>query len=241
MLSIAICDDDEFFREREKNLILRYMKGKNWKCKIDMYESGKKLLSLKSALSQYNIFFLDVNMEDIDGIETAKRIREISKDVYIVFVTAYISYALDGYKVDAVRYLIKDNESIKKAMVECLNAIIDKMNYYEDKMTFDFQEGKTTVSLENILYIESNLHRLLFYMVGEDNPRYTIYTKLDDVAKILNDKGFCRIHKSYLVKLKYIQSIERYRALLSNGKSLAISKARFIETRNKFACYRGEI
>ena len=54
-------------------------------------------------------------------------------------------------------------------------------------------------------------------------------------------KDFCRIHKSYLVNLKYVKSVERYRAVLSNGKSLAISKARFLDTRNEFACYRGEI
>ena len=225
MLSIAICDDEEYFRITEKQLILKYMAGKNCECMIDMYESGKELLALKSAISQYHIIFLDVNMEEIDGIETAKEIRKITKDVFIVFVTAFITYALEGYKVDAVRYLIKDHESLEK----------------ENEMTFDFQEGKTTISLENILYIESNLHRLIFYMVGEDAVHYTIYTKLDDVAESLQNKGFCRIHKSYLVNLKYVESVERYRAVLSNGKSLAISKARFLDTRNEFACYRGEI
>ncbi|MFR4234784.1 MAG: LytR/AlgR family response regulator transcription factor [Roseburia faecis] len=98
-----------------------------------------------------------------------------------------------------------------------------------------------TISLENILYIESNLHRLVFYMVGEDAVHYTIYMKLDDIAELLPNKDFCRIHKSYLVNLKYVESVERYRAVLSNGKSLAISKARFLDTRNEFACYRGEI
>lgn len=119
--------------------------------------------------------------------------------------------------------------------------ILEKMDYEENEMTFDFQEGKTTISLENILYIESNLHRLIFYMAGEDAVHYTIYTKLDDVAESLQNKGFCRIHKSYLVNLKYVESVERYRAVLSNGKSLAISKTRFLDTRNEFACYRGEI
>ena len=217
------------------------MAGKNCECMIDMYESGKELLALKSAISQYHIIFLDVNMEEIDGIETAKEIRKITKDVFIVFVTAFITYALEGYKVDAVRYLIKDHESLEKAMTECMDTILEKMDYEENEMTFDFQEGKTTISLENILYIESNLHRLIFYMAGEDAVHYTIYTKLDDVAELLQNKGFCRIHKSYLVNLKYVKSVERYRAVLSNGKSLAISKARFLDTRNEFACYRGEI
>ena len=152
MLSIAICDDEEYFRTTEKKLISKYMAGKNCECMIDMYESGKELLALRSAISQYNIIFLDVNMEEIDGIETAKEIRKISKDVFIVFVTAFITYALEGYKVDAVRYLIKDHESLEKAMTECMDTILEKMDYEENEMTFDFQEGKTTISLENILY-----------------------------------------------------------------------------------------
>ena len=214
MLSIAICDDEEYFRTTEKKLISKYMAGKNCECMIDMYESGKELLALRSAISQYNIIFLDVNMEEIDGIETAKEIRKISKDVFIVFVTAFITYALEGYKVDAVRYLIKDHESLEKAMTECMDTILDKMDYEENEMTFDFQE---------------------------DAVHYTIYMKLDDIAELLPNKDFCRIHKSYLVNLKYVESVERYRAVLSNGKSLAISKARFLDTRNEFACYRGEI
>ena len=66
-------------------------------------------------------------MEEIDGIETAKEIRKITKDVFIVFVTAFITYALEGYKVDAVRYLIKDHESLEKAMTECMDTILEKM------------------------------------------------------------------------------------------------------------------
>ena len=155
MLSIAICDDEEYFRITEKQLILKYMAGKNCECMIDMYESGKELLNLREELNQYHIIFLDVNMEEIDGIETAKEIRKITKDVFIVFVTAFITYALEGYKVDAVRYLIKDHESLEKAMTECMDTILEKMDYEENEMTFDFQEGKTTISLENILSLYS--------------------------------------------------------------------------------------
>ena len=79
-------------------------------------------------------------------------------------------------------------------MTECMDTILDKMDYEENEMTFDFQ-GKITISLENILYIESNLHRLVFYMVGEDAVHYTIYMKLDDIAELLPNKDFCRIHK----------------------------------------------
>lgn len=89
MLSIAICDDEEYFRTTEKKLISKYMAGKNCECMIDMYESGKELLALRSAISQYNIIFLDVNMEEIDGIETAKEIRENIKRCFYCFCDGF--------------------------------------------------------------------------------------------------------------------------------------------------------
>ena len=94
-----------------------------------------------------------MNMEEIDGIETAREIRKITKDVYIVFVTAFITYAPEGYKVDAVRYLLKDDESLEKAVNECLDTILQKMVLEENKMIFEFKEGKRKICLENIVYI----------------------------------------------------------------------------------------
>lgn len=64
-----------------------------------------------------------------------------------------------------------------------------------------------------------------------------MYAKLDDIDELLQDTGFCRIHKSYLVNFKYVQSVERYKAVLSDGQSLSISKARYLDARNEFACY----
>lgn len=240
MLYIAICDDEKYFRIREEQLIKKYMEKKACKCKIDVFNSGKEILDLKKTISQYNIIFLDVNMEEIDGIETAKEIRKITKDAYIVFVTAFVTYALEGYKVDAVRYLLKDDECLEKAINECLETILYKMDYDKNKMLFEFQEEKKEIYLEDILYIESNLHKLIFHMAGEDVTKYTMYARLDDINVLLQKNGFCRIHKSYLVNLRYVESVERYKVAFVNGGSLGISKSRYLDTRNEFVCYRGE-
>lgn len=167
MLSIAICDNEKYFCIRERELIRRYMENNSHKCTIDLFPSGKEFLKLKESISKYDIIFLDINMKEIDGIETAKAIRKVTKNVYIVFVTAFINYALEGYKVDAVRCLLKDDESFEKAVNECLESILQKMYCEEHKITFEFQEGKRNVCPEAIVYIESNLHKLLFHMSGK--------------------------------------------------------------------------
>jgi len=240
-MKIAICDDEKHYCKQIQECVEIYLDKHHIYGKTEIFMDGNALLE-KGMLAEFDALFLDVEFGGkAQGMKIAREVHQRNAMLPIVFVSAFITYALEGYKVDAVRYLIKDHESLEKAMTECMDTILEKMDYEENEMTFDFQEGKTTISLENILYIESNLHRLIFYMAGEDAVHYTIYTKLDDVAELLQNKGFCRIHKSYLVNLKYVKSVERYRAVLSNGKSLAISKARFLDTRNEFACYRGEI
>ena len=104
MLRIAICDDEKLFRENIKKYVLKYLSEKDISSEIDMFNSGKELLGLGTDLLGYNIIFLDINMDEIDGIMTAHKIREYSMGIYIVFVTAYVNYSLEGYKVDATRY-----------------------------------------------------------------------------------------------------------------------------------------
>lgn len=241
MFCIAICDDEEYFRKREKQLIEAYMDDKGCQCSIDTFGSGKEMLQAFERLLQYDIIFLDISMQDIDGIETAKEIRKINREVYLVFVTAFITYAPEGYKVDAIRYLLKDDVCLEKAVAECLSAIVDKMNYEERKRVFAFQEGEMALFLEDILYIESNLHKLIFHLEGKGEAMYTMYAKLDDMDQLLHASGFCRLHKSYLVNLRYVENIKRYRAELINGESLCISKSRYLDARNELVCYKGEI
>lgn len=241
MISIAICDDEGYFLEREKQLIKMYMDTKGYPCSIDTFSSGKDLLHSKDLVLQYDILFLDINMQEMDGIETAKEIRRITKEAYIVFITAFVTYALEGYKVDAVRYLLKDDECLEKAVAECLETILYKMNYEKRKRVFEFQEGKIELFFEDIIYIESNLHKLIFHMVNDKAVKYTMYAKLDDMDELLHGQGFCRLHKSYLANLMYVENIKRYQAELSNGEYLNISKARYLDARNELVCYRGEI
>lgn len=241
MFHIAICDDEEYFRIREKNIISKYMEKNKMRYEIDLFSSGQELLSMNNMASKYNMIFLDVNMEKMDGIETARRIRKFSKDVYLVFVTAFVTYALEGYKVDAIRYIIKDDDCLEKTIEECMETILYKINYVEEKKQFAFQEGVKEIILDDILYVESNLHKLTFWLQGKNFFKYSMYEKLDVIAELLKPYNFCRIHKSYLVNLKYVEMMERYQLRLYNGVQLNIAKPRYPEVRNEFIAYRGDI
>lgn len=93
---------------------------------IDTFSSGKEFVELGIEMVKYKIVFLDINMDELDGIMTAKKIRENSKDMFIVFVTAFVNYTIEGYKVDAVRYILKDNKNLVASVYECMDAIHEK-------------------------------------------------------------------------------------------------------------------
>jgi len=208
---------------------------------IDEFESGKDFVKLGIGIVKYKIVFLDISMDELDGMETAQKIREVSNDIFIVFVTAFVNYMLEGYRVDAVRYILKNNVNFSELIFECMDAISKKMNYVVKKKTFHFNEGTKNISLERLLYIESRLHKLEFNIMEDRLNKYSLYSKLDDMEKELADNTFVRIHQSYLVNMKHIAKVSRYEVLLTNGIQLKIPKMRYQYVEEMYVSYKGEI
>lgn len=245
MFHIAICDDEEYFRLREKKLIERYMRNRGYSCQIDLYASGKELLSCANGNLPYDVIFLDISMEEMDGLETAEKIRKLSENIYIVFVTAYITYALDGYKVGAVRYLLKEEDNLENALRECLDTITVRMKEKKAVCEFAFQNGKKRIPADAILYIESRLHKVIFFIMEDGVKEYARYDRLDAVEQELQqygvDRDFCRVHQSFLVNMRYAKGVERYKVLLENGMEISISKKYYKGVEKEYIRRQGEI
>ena len=241
MLKIAVCDDENLFTEELKELLSGYMIEKGLVFEIDTYSSGEALVDLGIEIVQYTAVFLDINMEKMDGIKTAEMIRKASREVFIVFVTAYVDYSLEGYQLDVVRYLLKGNANFQSTVNECMDAILDKMNYSVIKKRFDFKEGRKEISLERLLYIESNMHILEFHVMEDAMKVYTMYETLNVFETRLAENDFIRIHQSYLVNAKHIKNVVRCKAILTNGVELSIPKARYTEVKKKFVACQGEV
>lgn len=241
MFRIAICDDELIFAEELKELISGYMTEKGLVFKIDTYSSSEDLVKLGIEVVRYTVVFLDINMEKMDGIKVAEKIRAASREVFIVFVTAYVSYSLEGYRLDAVRYLLKGSENFQSTVNECMDAIIGKLNYSVAKRKFEFKEGTKEVSLDRLLYIESKLHKLEFHIMEDNLNTYTMYEKLSALEDTLKSDDFIRIHQSYLVNIKHIKNVVRYHVILNNDVKLIIPRARYTYVKEQFISYQGEV
>lgn len=240
MIKIAICDDKRIFAEKMQRLIDSYCTKKQILYEADLYQSGYELTADPVKMMSYQIVFLDINMKQMDGLETARKFRQLCSHTFLIFVTAFINYTLEGYKVEATRYLLKSDPNFKQAVFEALDAVFQKMNYKPNVRAFQFCEGEGEVVLEKIIYVESNLHKLRFYMAEGEIRLYTMYETLNHVA-VFFDHEFIRIHQSYLVNLRYVRKIQGNHLLLSKDISLPIARSKMKDVRRQVALYKGGI
>lgn len=244
MHRIAICDDEVIFANRLKKIIENYLENIDDVYDIDIYNSGESFIENSVKIINYDIIFLDINMENIDGLQVAGHIRKMSDQPYIVFVTAFINYSLEGYNYNAVRYLLKTNNKFEDYVFECMDAIMQKMNYSVNKVEIDFIEGKKTVSLNRIIYIESSLHKLEYHILEEDIHIYTQYATLNTIESFYIQNNFIRVHQSFLVNMLHINNIisldGKSNIIMSDGATINIPKVRRKEVMDKYVAYKGE-
>lgn len=176
-------------------------------------------------------------MSETDGIRTAERMRAFHSETYLVFVTAFINYVLEGYKVDAVRYIMKD--TLDTAVEECMDAILQKMHV--SQVSFCFLEGERKLYTDNILYVESRKHKVIFYYMESEMRTYEMYEKLDRIEIALDGYSFFRVHKSYLVNMKHLRSVNNYRAELDTGEELPIPRSKYQAVKEAFVAYKGAL
>lgn len=237
MLQIAICDDEQFYREKIKDLLEKYLDERGVACELHLFISGKEFLEQCENRVRFDIVFLDINMENVDGMQTAMQIRSFHNDTYIVFVTAYLDYALEGYKVNAIRYLMKD--ALEPALTECMSAIFQNMQTAQ--VRFSFLEGERDLYTDNIIYVESRAHKSVFHYMTSCRTVYQIYDKLDSVERKLAGYGFLRIHKSYLVNTRHIRKVSNYTAFLDTGEQLPVPRLKFRMVKEAFVASKGAL
>jgi len=166
----------------------------------------------------------------IRALEAAEKIKAECPKVHIVLVTAYVNYALDGYKVKASRFLLKDD--LEQTLSECVEDILREERVVE----FGFVEGSVRLRVDDIIYIETSKHKNVFYTAGET---YSIYKKMDELEAELAGMGFVRIHQSFLINMRYIGKLGSYVMVLTTGKEISVPKSRYPEVKRQYTLFKG--
>ncbi|MCM1089462.1 MAG: LytTR family DNA-binding domain-containing protein [Butyrivibrio sp.] len=232
-LLIAVCDACNESRQRVRGLIEDYGRDREQDIEVEEYSSGAALCGDIIHVKELDIIFLDMNMNEADGLQAAKRINDIYPDIPIVLVASLLSYALEGYRVNAARFLVKDN--LESTIAECLDDLRDKLRRKNQKAVFAFVEGTRELEIQKIVYIETNRHRNIFHTSEAD---YRLYKKLNEIEEELAPYGFVRVHQSYLVNMRYVDRISSYLMRLTTGKEISVPKSRYPRVKELYALYK---
>ncbi len=229
-MKIAICDD----RKDDRDILRELLEGYGKDFKISEYASGNDLCGDMEYIRDCRIVFLAINMEDMDELEAAGRIKAEYPQVHIVLVSACMNYALDGYKVKASRFLLKDD--LEQTLGECMDDILKEIQKQERIVEFAFVEGEIRLKVDDIIYIETCRHKNIFYT---RKGTFGIYRKMDELEEDLKGMDFVRIHQSFLINMKYIEKISSYVMTLTTGKTISVPKSRYPDVKRQYTLFQG--
>lgn len=234
-MNIVICDDEKFFREKLQMVIEKYMSLYGISIQIQSYESGLCFLK-ECCIANQDVIFLDVRMQEMDGLDVAKVIRKKGLKTFIIYVSSYVEYAVSGYEVDALRYILK-GDGFERSVWESLDVVMEKIRMRDQIEIFSFQGKENAIQLRDLEYVESKRHKLYFHMI-EKNKIYEAYDKLDNVEGRIQEYGFIRVHQSYLVNKEYVEACERYQIKMHSGVVIPIPRAKYRAVFNKLFSFQ---
>lgn len=220
MLRIAIVEDEDGYITTLKEYLCRYEKEFAEDIEVTVYRDGDGITADYHA--QFDIILMDIQMKFVDGMTAAEEIREKDSEVVIIFITNMTQYAIRGYEVDALDYVVKPvsyfafSQKLKKAA----KRIKRKKDVY---IALPVKGGIMRVNVEDIYYVESQGHNLVYHT---SEKVYTISGTMKSAEDELEKYGFFRGNKCYLINLGYVDGVQDKCAVVK-GESLQISRPRF--------------
>lgn len=233
MLHIAICDDSSRFISKIENYFIE-MNLKN--VEYDLFLTGTDIIKELNYDNVYNIYFLDIEMKPINGIDLAKEIRNFTKDALIIFITAYSNYVYNVFEVITFDFIMKP------ISFERFRAVVNKAIDYIDRTNkaffFSYRKNHYTVFYSQIIYFEKKA-RILY--IHSTTQVYQCNMTMKDLTKLLDMRIFAQIHASYIVNLSFVQSINKQEIKLTTGKTIYASrdKKQYIKERHLDYIKRG--
>ena len=216
-MRVGLVDDDIKSLELVKGYLIRYQQQNTISFDIETFTSGDVLLDDYKA--KYDILIFDIQMPGTNGIDTAKRIRAKQDNATILFITNMAQYALQGYEVEAVDYILKPVTYSDFAMkfAKVLRRTLQKEDVY---LTIDTQEGLRKIAVKDIYYMEVLGHYVYYYTT---DGKVEVRGSMKDIEAQYSLYNFVRIHKSYIVNIRYVTGVNASDVVV-NGVNLPLGR-----------------
>ena len=217
-MDIAVVDDEKAIREHVCALIEEQQPGSV----IEAYATGEELLA---SGKRFDIVFLDIQMDGMNGIEAARELRERQEDTVLIFITGVKEYVFDALDLYAFQYLLKPIDEGKFA--EVLQRAAGEAKKKKEKKCLFIRTRNLTLDQSDILYIESRAKKLEIHTTGADKT-IEIYAAMDELEGQLGE-DFYRCHRAYIVNMAQITEYDNESITLTNGDKVYLAKKKYGE------------
>ena len=219
MIYIAICDDEKHMSGHIKTMISDFFRKKNRENSCRTFSSGEELLKYDG---QIDILFLDIQMKGIDGMETARRLRENKFRGCLIFITVLKEMVFQSFEVQAYDYLVKplDEKLFEKTMERCLASI---QNASEDSLLVQKGYEGRIIRKDEIVFCEIIDRKIYLNLASGEILDY--YERIEKLETKL-DEHFFRCHRSYLINLRHLKGYKNGTAYMDNGREVPVSRLR---------------
>lgn len=232
MIRIAIVEDEAVCAQQLEQYLRQYEKEHNLNFSIATFEDG--LFIAGDYRPEWDIIFLDIRMTHMDGMETARRIREQDNSVILIFITSMAQYAIRGYEVDAQDFILKP-VSYSQLCVRLDKAVRLLERDTQKYLVLPFEERKEKVAVEDILYIEVRNHNL---EIVTPKRTYSLRATLQEMEEQLTGSHFSRCNHCYLVNLRNVTGFLKD-SVLVGGRELPVSRPKRKQFLQELSDYLG--
>ncbi len=222
MINIAVCDDEKCMSEKIEKLVKDFFRTKNIDISVVQYSSGKELLESSKGM---DILFLDIGMQGMDGIETARRLRTRGYRGFLVFITVLKEMVFQSFEVQPFDYLVKPvkEEDFDKTVDRLFLSMQDRLESGKGQLLIRKRYGSSIIAFQDIVYCEIIDRKVYLHLYSGEVIDY--YDRMENLEKKL-DRRFFRCHRSYLINLNHLKSYRNNTAYMADGKEIPVSRLR---------------
>ncbi len=234
MYRIALCDDDAQFATAFQNKVRALLDARGVAAELVTFSTAELLLHQLNSGARFDLLFLDIFLGEENGYQFARKLREEGVEADLVFITSTPEYAVAGYEVSPLRYLLKPVQGDR--LEEALGLFLRKRE--SQRVLLRYGGRSLALALNDILYCEVYDHDTMLHLVSGETQHLRM--PLGKLESQLAASCFARSHQSYLVNMDYIESVVRYELTLTNGITLPISQPKYMSLQRRFVQYVGE-
>ena len=232
-MHIAICDDDSSHISHIIQLLSDYRRDKQLSLSWTAFSSGFALLSALDRGDAFDAVLLDIYMDDMNGMEVAKRIRAMNNSIHILFLTSSPLFAVESYAVEATDYLLKPIDEAR--LRRSLDRLLARMEGTAQRgITVKDTEGLITKVLWNqLMYLEAMGHYVILHHAnGTATKTLMAFSSL--LEALGDNRDFIQSHRSYIVNLRYVHRVGKRELVMLNGVQIPLPKSRYQQLSDRF-------